>query len=197
MAVKNPFEGIQGGQAGANAFRQAYDRLKAESELAKRNVAQDYGSMYQQLRQQGYGQGLGAAAQSGLSGGQAVGMKQQIGAQQMGQLGTLMQGQQKAIRDIQAGEASRYSNALLEGQQAQEYAQRAQQSAFEKQMIVNNILNKKGDFTGYTKAQQFNALLALGYTRDQADRALSGTPAGMTPEVDVNAPSDVLPYGMF
>lgn len=172
MAVKNPFEGMQGGQAGANAFREAYDRLKAESEIAKKNVAQDYSSMYQQLRQQGYGQGLGAAAQSGLSGGQAVGMRQQIGAQQMGQLGNLMQGQQKAIRDIQAGEASRYSNALLEGQQAQDYAQRQQQSIFERQMIINNIINKKGDFTGYTKEQQQAALFSLGLTTQQVRQAL-------------------------
>jgi hypothetical protein len=195
MAV-NPFENLPGSQAGASAFRQAYDRLKAESQAAKRNVAQDYASTYQQLRGQQYTQGLGAAAQRGLSGGQAAGMRQQISAQQMGALGNLMQGQERAVRDIQAGEASRYSNALLEGQQAQEYAQRQQQSAFEKQTLVNNILNKKGDFTGYSKDQQFNALLALGYTREQADRVLTGKPAGMTPDT-TNQPTDERPYGNF
>ena len=117
MAEQNPF-GTRG--AGANAFKAAYDRLKAEADLARQNIGQDYASAYQQLRQQGYGQGLGAAAQAGMSGGQAEGIRQQIGAQQMNALGALMQGQEKALREQKVGEASMYSNALLEGQQAQQ-----------------------------------------------------------------------------
>jgi hypothetical protein len=117
MAEQNPF-GTSG--TGANAFKAAYDRLKAEADAAKQNIGQNYASSYQQLRQQGYGMGLGAAAQKGLSGGQAAGVRGAIGAQQMGALGNLMQGQERALREQKVGEASIYSNALLEGQQAQE-----------------------------------------------------------------------------
>jgi hypothetical protein len=117
MAQKNPF-GTRG--SGANAFKAAYDRLKAESDLAKQNIGQDYASAYQQLRGQSYTQGLGAAAQQGLSGGQAAGVRGAVSAQQMGALGNLMQGQERALREQKAGEASIYSNALLEGQQAQQ-----------------------------------------------------------------------------
>lgn len=114
---KSPF-GTSG--AGASAFKAAYDRLKAEAEARKQGIAQDYASAYQQLRGQQYTQGLGAAAQRGLSGGQAVGTQQAVTAQQMGQLGNLMQGQERALREAKVGEGAIYSNALLEGQQAQE-----------------------------------------------------------------------------
>jgi hypothetical protein len=117
MAEQNPF-GRKG--AGANAFKTAYDRLKAEADARKQNIAQDYSSAYQQLRGQQYTQGLGAAAQRGLSGGQAQGAQQQVSAQQMGALGNLMQGQERALREAKVGEGAIYSNALLEGQQAQE-----------------------------------------------------------------------------
>jgi hypothetical protein len=114
---KSPF-GTSG--AGANAFKSAYDRLKAEADARKQGIAQDYSSAYQQLRGQTYTQGLGAAAQKGLSGGQAAGVRGAVSAQQMGQLGNLMQGQERALREAKVGEGAIYSNALLEGQQAQE-----------------------------------------------------------------------------
>jgi hypothetical protein len=114
---KSPF-GTSG--AGANAFKSAYDRLKAEADAKKQGIAQDYSSAYQQLRGQTYTQGLGAAAQKGLSGGQAAGVRGAVSAQQMGQLGNLMQGQERALREAKVGEGAIYSNALLEGQQAQE-----------------------------------------------------------------------------
>ena len=115
---KNPFGE---GSSGAGAFKAAYDRLKAEAEARKQGIGENYSSAYQQLRQQGYGMGLGASAQRGLSGGQAAGVRNAISAQQMGQLGNLMQGQERALREAKVGEQSIYSNALLEGQQAQEY----------------------------------------------------------------------------
>jgi hypothetical protein len=117
MAQQNPF-GTSG--AGANAFKAAYDRLKSEADLARQNIGQDYASAYQQLRGQTYTQGLGAAAQQGLSGGQAAGVRGAVSAQQMGQLGNLMQGQERALREQKVGEQSIYSNALIEGQQSQE-----------------------------------------------------------------------------
>jgi hypothetical protein len=108
------------GSAGANAFKAAYDRLKAEADANRTGITQNYSDAYQQLRGQQYTQGLGAAAQKGLSGGQAEGVRQQVSAQQMGALGNLMQGQERALREAKVGEGSIYSNALLEGQQSQE-----------------------------------------------------------------------------
>lgn len=173
MAEKNPF-GTSG--AGANAFKAAYDRLKAEADLQRKNIGQDYASAYQQLRQQGYGQGLGAAAQAGLSGGQAQGVRQQIGAQQMGALGNLMQGQERALREQKAGEASIYSNALLEGQQAQQYEREGQQYNLQREQQAASIISNK-DLTDEQKNAQLNA---LGYNQAQINNLMTGgsTPAG-------------------
>jgi hypothetical protein len=156
MAQQNPF-GTSG--AGANAFKAAYDRLKSEADLSKQNIGQDYASAYQQLRQQGYGMGLGASAQKGLSGGQAEGVRGAISAQQMGQLGNLMQGQEKALREQKVGEQSIYSNALIEGQQGQEMENN--RLAQIQQIVTNADGSQKGveDLTDIEKQR----LSALGY----------------------------------
>jgi hypothetical protein len=146
----NPF---QKGSAGENAFRAAYERLKTQSNAERRDIGSNFSNAYQQLRQQNYAQGLGAAAQSGLSGGQAAGVRQSLSAQQMGALGNLMQGQERALREQKVGEASIYSNALLEGQQAQQYQQEQQQSGLVRQQTIDAILNNK-DLTAEEKQRQ-------------------------------------------
>lgn len=171
MAEQNPF-GKSG--AGANAFKAAYDRLKAEADLARKNIGQDYASAYQQVRQQGYGQGLGAAAQAGLSGGQAAGVRQQMGAQQMGALGNLMQGQERALREQKAGESSIYSNALLEGQQAQQYERESQQANFQREQQANSVVANND----LTDAQKRAQLAALGYSQPQIDNLIAGGGSG-------------------
>ena len=160
MAQQNPF-GTSG--SGANAFRAAYDRLKAESDLAKQNIGQDYASAYQQLRGQSYAQGLGAAAQKGLSGGQAAGVRGAVSAQQMGALGNLMQGQEQALRQQKAGEASIYSNALLEGQQAQQYQREGQQADYQREQQSIAALKD----TSTTDVEKTRLLTALGYSPEE------------------------------
>lgn len=160
MAQQDPFKA---GTAGANAFRAAYDRLKTEADLARKNIGQDFSGAYQQLRQQGYGQGLGAAAQAGLSGGQAAGMRSTLGAQQMGALGNLMQGQERAMREQKAGEASIYSNALLEGQQAQQMEQQQQQYEFQREQQIQSILDSDLD-----DAARERQLTAVGLSPQEA-----------------------------
>ena len=171
MAQQNPF-GTSG--AGANAFKAAYDRLKSEADLARKNIGQDYASAYQQVRQQGYGQGLGAAAQAGLSGGQAAGVRQQMGAQQMGALGNLMQGQERALREQKAGESSIYSNALLEGQQAQQYEREGQQAAFQKEQQA--ITTLKDNST--TDEEKTRLLTTLGYEPQQIQTLINANKPG-------------------
>jgi hypothetical protein len=160
MAQQNPFGT---GGAGANAFKAAYDRLKAEADAARQGIGENYASAYQQLRQQGYGAGLGAAAQRGLSGGQAAGVRGAISAQQMGQLGQLMQGQERALREQKAGEASIYSNALLEGQQAQQYERENQEFNYGRVERLQSIVND----TKLTDAEKQQRLETLGYSPEQ------------------------------
>jgi hypothetical protein len=160
MAQQNPF-GTSG--SGANAFKAAYDRLKAEADLAKQNIGQNYASAYQQLRGQSYAQGLGAAAQKGLSGGQAAGVRGAVSAQQMGALGNLMQGQERALREQKVGEQSIYSNALLEGQQAQQYEREGQQAELARVQQTQGIVND----TKMTEAEKRQQLTALGYNQEQ------------------------------
>jgi hypothetical protein len=164
------------GSAGQNAFKAAYERLKAEAEARKAGIGQDYASAYQQMRGQSYAQGLGAAAQSGLSGGQAAGTRSQINAAQMGQLGGLMQGQERALREAKVGESSIYSNALLEGQQAQQMEQQNQQSAFQRQVTANQIIDGVGDFKDYTDEQKKAALRTLGFTDEEIEQMIPTKP---------------------
>lgn len=156
MAEQNPFGRNTPGES---AFRAAYERLKSEAEARKQGIAQDYAGMYQQLRGQSYAQGLGAAAQRGLSGGQAAGVRQGVSAQQMGQLGGLMQGQERALREAKIGEGAIYSNALLEGQQAQEMENT-------RLARINALLTKPDgtakDLTKLTDIEK-QQLAALGY----------------------------------
>ena len=176
--------------AGRTAFREAYDRLAAEAKARKEGIQADYGDMYSQLRNQQYAQSMGAAAQRGLSGGQAQGVAGRMSAQQVQALGQLGSARQRAMSEADARNASIYSNALLEGQQAEEYSQRQQQSLFDKQMAINNIVNKKGDFSGYNRTQQFNALLALGLTAQQANSFL-----GLTREQQIENVTNQVDFG--
>jgi hypothetical protein len=168
---QNPF-GTSG--TGSNAFKAAYDRLKAEAEATKQGIAQDYGSAYQQLRQQGYGMGLGASAQSGLSGGQKEGMQQKISAQQMNSLGGLMQGQEKALREAKVGEQSIYSNALLEGQQAEQYDRETKQANLQVEQQSAAVIADKS-LTDEQKTQQ---LTALGYNPQEIQVLIDGSKPG-------------------
>jgi hypothetical protein len=171
MAQQNPF-GTSG--AGANAFKAAYDRLKAEADLAKQNIGQDYASAYQQLREQGYGMGLGASAQKGLSGGQAAGVRGAMSAQQMGALGNLMQGQEKALREQKAGQASIYSNAMLEGQQAQQYERENKQAAYQDEQQAIATLKD----TSTTDEEKTRLLTALGYKPEQIQAFIDANKPG-------------------
>jgi hypothetical protein len=164
------------GSAGQNAFRAAYDRLKAEAEARKQGIAQDYSSAYQQMRGQSYAQGLGAAAQQGLSGGQSAGVRNQVSAAQMGQLGNLVQGQEKALREAKVDETSIYSNALLEGQQAQQMEQQNQQSNFQRQITANQIIAGVGDFKDYTDEQKKITLRTLGFTDAEIEQMIPTKP---------------------
>jgi hypothetical protein len=163
---KNPFSE---GSTGAGAYKAAYDRLKAEAEARKQGIGENYSSAYQQLRQQGYGMGLGASAQRGLSGGQAAGVRNAISAQQMGQLGNLMQGQERALRESKLGEQSIYSNALLEGQQAQEYQRSSQQADTARVQQTQDIVND----TKKTEQEKRQLLTALGYNEQEVNQFIN------------------------
>jgi hypothetical protein len=155
------------GSAGQNAFKAAYDRLKAEADARKQGIAQDYSSAYQQMRGQSYAQGLGAAAQQGLSGGQSAGVRNQVSAAQMGQLGNLMQGQEKALREAKVAETSAYSNALLEGQQAQQMQQQNQQYNESTRQQISTIMSD----SSLTDAQKRDAITNLGGDYDALTQA--------------------------
>jgi hypothetical protein len=189
MAQQNPF-GTSG--AGANAFKAAYDRLKSEADLAKQNIGQDYASAYQQLRGQTYTQGLGAAAQKGLSGGQAAGVRGAVSAQQMGALGNLMQGQERALREAKVGEQSIYSNALMEGQQAKQYEREGQQADFQRDqqsiaVIGNNEL---------TDEQKTRSLTSLGYSPEEIRVMIEASnQPGFTQQLGQFAQRTLTPFG--
>lgn len=176
MADNKYLEDLQRGQqsfgqgtAGAGAFRAAYDRLKAEAEARKQGIGSDYASAYQQLRGQTYAAGLGGAARGGLSGGQGAMVGQRIGAAQMGQLGTLLQGQEKALREQKVAEQGIYSNALLEGQQAQQYQQQQQAAESARQEKTQSIL----DNTNLDDAGKTRQLKALGYSDAEISNLLN------------------------
>jgi uncharacterized protein YbjQ (UPF0145 family) len=150
MAEQNPFKE---GSAGENAFKAAYDRLKAESQQRMSGIQSQYGNLYSNLRNQQYAQGLGMAAQSGFSGGQAQGLRGRLGAEQIKALGGLAGQRQQAVLGENVNRSSIYSNALLEGQQAQQYEQDQQQAALVRQQTIDAIVNNK-DLTAEEKQRQ-------------------------------------------
>jgi hypothetical protein len=178
------------GSTGANAFKNAYDRLKQQSELQKQNIGQNYSDVYQKLRNQQYAQGLGAAAQAGLSGGQASTIRQKLGAAQMGELSNLAQSQNRALREQSMSDASIYSNALFEGQQSQDMENNrlAQISG-----ILTTADGKQKDIDSLTNIE-LQQLEALGYKLSS-----SGTSGGYRTDRSATrqtAMEDVGPFGI-
>jgi hypothetical protein len=153
MAEQNPFKE---GSAGENSFKAAYDRLKAESQQRMSGIQSQYGNLYSNLRNQQYAQGLGMAAQSGFSGGQAQGLRGRLGAEQIKALGGLAGQRQQAVLGENVNRSSIYSNALLEGQQAQQYEDEQNQSALIRQQTIDAIVNNK-DLSTEEKERQLAA----------------------------------------
>jgi hypothetical protein len=170
---KSPFAE---GSAGQNAFKAAYERLKEQSNLSRQGIAQDYAKTYQDLRGQSFAQGLGAAAQRGLSGGQAAGVSQQLGAQQIGALGNLMQGQEKALREQSLADTSRFSNALLEGQQAQQMEREDVGFNLQREEQIQSIVGDKN----LSLEQKRRRLAILGINDNQINNLFGlGTAQGL------------------
>lgn len=172
MAQQNPFKE---GSTGENAFKAAYERLKAESERRMSGIQSQYGNLYQNLRSQQYAQGLGAAAQRGLSGGQMAGVTGRIGAQQMRALGDLSAQRQQAVLGENVNRSSIYSNALLEGQQAQQYETEQQQQALIRQQTINEIVNNDK----LTDAEKEAQLAAYGVSPEEAANLSGQTESAM------------------
>lgn len=128
--------------AGYNAFKDAYERLKGQAQAQKQSVGQSYANIYQQALSQQYDRGLGAAAAGGgFTGGQRQMQTQRANANTMGVLSNIQTQGRQALSDVDAQGASAYSNALLEGQQAQEYANAQRQSNYALYDQVQTILN--------------------------------------------------------
>lgn len=162
------------GNVGTNAFRAAYERLKAEQSNQRASTEQGYADAYQQMRGNSYQEGLGAAAlNQGMSGGQSKVANAKLGAQQAMALGSLQTQGRAALRDIDTQGTANYSNALLEGQQAQQYTQQQEANAFERQNLITSVVRADGDYKDYTKAQRIELLKQLGISDAQASSMIN------------------------
>lgn len=176
------------GKSGANAFRAAYERIKAETGQKREETEQSYANAYQQLRNQQYQEGLGAASlNAGMSGGQRVGATQKLGAQQALALGALQAQGRGALRAVDTAGAAAYSNALTEGQQAQQYAQQQEASAFERQKLITSVIRGDGDYANYSKEQRAALLKQLGISEAEVNRMLKIAGAGATAQTPVSS----------
>jgi len=150
-------------KAGADAFRRAVSRQLGESYRQQEATGRTYGDLYQQARSQATRQGA-MSSTVGFGGGRAEGLSSRISAAEMAQLTGISAQREGAMRDIAAQRQAIPSNALIESQQAKDYA-RAESAA--EQQRVEQAIQIIGSVNSYDKlsAASKARLTALGYDK--------------------------------
>jgi len=112
-------------KAGSDAFRRAVASQLRQSYETQRQTGQSYSDLYQQARRQATRAGA-MSDTSGFSGGMARGQSARMSAAEIQALSGIGAQRERAMRDIELQRQAIPSNALIEAQQADQYA-RAQQ----------------------------------------------------------------------
>jgi hypothetical protein len=157
---------------GQDAFRHAYEQGLDYIAGQRERVGQDYAGMYQQARRHEFARGLGAgSSMAGMSGGQRDTYQQRIGAQQMQALTAIQSAQERALGEVEGQKSGLYSQALSEGQQAEQYYLQAQEAILNRQRILLDIANAEGDYKKMSKADRAKLLREMG-ENEMADELL-------------------------
>jgi len=147
-------------KVGAETTRRSLARDLASNTQQRKDTQQDYNAGYQGLKTNSFRNFRSALEGSGgLSGGMAQGRGDALSALEMGEMGNLLQGRERALRDVDTARTGIESNALLEGQQARDMAFNNQGQDLERQQLISSIVGAKSkDISDEQKIQQLKTL---------------------------------------
>lgn len=155
---RDPFE------YGRQVAKRRYSEIMAELDARRQASQQSYGDLYSQARQRAVrGQAAGGPT---LSGGMGQQQKDYVSAIEMQELGRIGQAREAAQRDLFTQAQSAFSNAQLEGQQAEQYARQLEAANAQR---VETIFGIIGSATRYDKLspQQKQQLNAYGIKNEE------------------------------
>lgn len=164
---RNPFE------YGQQVARRRYSEIMSGIDAQKASAQQSYGDMYQAARQRAVGQQ--AAGGPTLSGGMGQQQRDFVSAMEMQQLGQIGQAREGAMRDLYTQGQSAWSNAQLEGQQAQQMELQNQQTNLQLVQQQQAIIQD----TNLTEDQKREQLGALGVNYDEVSQNLNNENRGI------------------
>lgn len=150
-----------------SAARREYSRILGESRAQERSTQESYSDLFAKMRQSAFRTQQATPAQ-GFTGGMAEQGRQALSAAEMSQMGAVGRSREQALRDIRTGRQSAFSNALIAGQQQSDYARMLQDTTFQRQSQVENIL--AGDQDDDAKRR---LLTSLGYSKEAIDDLLN------------------------
>lgn len=152
-------------KAGSDAFRRAVASQLRQSYEQQRQTGQTYSNLYQQARRQATRMGAMSDV-SGFSGGMAQGQGARASAAEIQALSSIAAQREGAMRDILAQRQAIPSNALIEAQQADQYARAIEAANAERAKAIFEIIGpvkKYADLGAEQRAQ----LRAYGITDDK------------------------------
>jgi len=177
-------------KAGSDAFRRAVASQLRQSYETQRQTGQSYSDLYQQARRQATRMGAMSDV-SGFSGGMAQGQAARASAAEIQALSGIAAQREGAMRDIAAQRQAIPSNALIESQQAEQYA-RAIQAANKQR--ADEIFEIIGSVKAYDKLgnKQKAQLRAYGITDEKSFQEATMITPAQTGIIDPRAPQDII-----
>jgi len=145
---------------GQEVARRRYSEIMSELSERRRQASRSYSDMYQAARQSAVGQQ--AAGGPSLTGGMRRQASDLLSAAQIQELGRIGAERERAVREIDLQKQSAFSNAQLEGQQAEQMALQGAQTKLQLLQQKNQLLSDK-TLNDEQKAEQ---LRALGYNTE-------------------------------
>ena len=149
-------------KAGSDAFRRAVASQLRQSYQQQRETGQTYSDLYQQARRQATRMGAMSDA-SGFSGGMARGQAARASAAEIQALSNIAAQRESAMRDIMGQRQAIPSNALIEAQQADQYARAIETANRERAAQIFDIVGSVKSYNGLS-AKQKAQLRAYGIT---------------------------------
>lgn len=147
-------------QYGQQVARRRYSEIMSGLQERQTQSSRAYSDLYQQARERAVSQrAVGAPS---LSGGMQAQYSDLVSAREMRELGGIGAAREQAGREIDLQRQSAFSNAELEGQQAEQFGLQRQQTQLDLIRQKNQILADK-EMTNEQKAEQ---LQVLGYAQD-------------------------------
>lgn len=156
---------------GQEVARRRYSEIMSGLNERRRQASRSYSDMYQAARQSAVSQQ--AAGGPSLTGGMRRQASDLLSAAQIQELGRIGAERERAVREIDLQKQSAFSNAQLEGQQAEQMALQGAQTKLQLVQQKNQILSDKS-LNDEQKAEQ---LRTLGYNQEAEQLTAEAAPS--------------------